>query len=201
MSMMEVRNMATKKQSSKARVERRRRRARARKLGSGALLLSGGLLILLAAWSLWNGQGGDTIEYEAEDISYEKPLYAVHEMASGPPIPFLPQDGPQPRIEISDKFFNFGSIGPTEVVTHEFTIANTGEAPLSINRAYTTCGCTTADFTSAIIPPGKVSIMTLRLDAGLHDVRGQTVRRGVIIENNDPNDSSAEIWIQASVRR
>jgi hypothetical protein len=42
--------------------------------------------------------------------------------------------------------------------------------------------------------------MTIVLDAGFHDVTGQTVRRGVIIENNDPKRSSTEIWIQASVR-
>jgi hypothetical protein len=42
--------------------------------------------------------------------------------------------------------------------------------------------------------------MTLTFDAGFHDVSGQTVRRGVIIENNDPNSPTAEIWTQARVR-
>jgi hypothetical protein len=77
---------------------------------------------------------------------------------------------------------------------------NLGDAPLTISRAYTTCGCTTAEFTSTVIPPGKVVIMTLYLDAGFHDVTGQTVRRGVIIENNDPNNSQVEIWTTATVR-
>jgi hypothetical protein len=51
-----------------------------------------------------------------------------------------------------------------------------------------------------VIPPGKVVLVTLRFDAGFHDTAGQTVRRGIIIENNDPDRSSAEIWVQASVR-
>ena len=42
--------------------------------------------------------------------------------------------------------------------------------------------------------------MTLRFDAGYHDTRGQSVRRGVIIENNDPNNPQMEIWAEASVR-
>jgi hypothetical protein len=71
---------------------------------------------------------------------------------------------------------------------------------LTIHRAYTTCGCTTAEFSSTVIPTGKVAVMKIVLDAGFHDVRGQTVRRGVIIENNDPNNSQIEIWTQAKVR-
>ena len=71
---------------------------------------------------------------------------------------------------------------------------------LTISRAYTTCGCTKAEFTSSIIPAGKVAIVTLVFDAGFHDVRGQTVRRGLIIENNDPDWPTVEIWAQASVR-
>ncbi|MDF1499775.1 MAG: DUF1573 domain-containing protein [Anaerolineales bacterium] len=140
-----------------------------------------------------------SFDYSEEDINYDQPFTAVHEMNQGPPIPFLPKGGPQPRIAISETYYDFGKLGPTEIVTREFIIANTGEAPLTISRAYTTCGCTTAEFSSSLIPPGEVSVMTLIFDAGFHDVRGQTVRRGVIIENNDPQSSNAEIWVQASV--
>jgi hypothetical protein len=189
-----------KKESRRKRVEKKRQEERLKKLGIGGIFFSGILLVAFAGWSLWKGQQPVDIDYAPEDIAYDLPMHAVHEMGDGPPIPFLASSEPQPQIEISERYYDFGSIGPTEVVTREFIIANTGDAPLTVSRAYTTCGCTTADFTSAIIPPGKVSIMTLYLDTGFHDVRGQTVRRGVIIENNDPKQSAAEIWIQASVR-
>jgi hypothetical protein len=146
------------------------------------------------------GAGSADFEYSQADISYDRPLLAVHEMGAGPPISLLPKDGPQPKIALEQDYFNFGSVGSTEVVTRDFAIANIGDAPLSISRAYTTCGCTIAEFTSSVIPPGKVSIMTLRFDAGYHDTVGQTVRRGVIIETNDPDRPTAEIWVQASVR-
>lgn len=192
--------MASKKEIRSKRVAKRRQEERKKKVGIGGLFIVGFLLIALSGWSWWNGQQGVEIDYDPEDIAHDLPLHAVHEMGDGPPIPFLPKDGPQPQIVINERFYDFGNIGATDVVTREFIIANTGEVPLTISRAYTTCGCTTADFTSAIIPPGKVSIMTIVLDAGFHDVTGQTVRRGVIIENNDPKRSSTEIWIQASVR-
>ena len=43
--------------------------------------------------------------------------------------------------------------------------------------------------------------MTIDLvyDAGFHDTAGQTVRRGLIIESNDPDQPQAEIWVQAQV--
>jgi hypothetical protein len=64
---------------------------------------------------------------------------------------------------------------------------------------YTTCGCTTADLTGSVIPPGKVALHTLHFDADYHNVTGETVRRGVILENNDREQPKAEVWIEARV--
>lgn len=141
------------------------------------------------------------LEFTEADIYYGPQLQAVHEM-NGPTlnqISFLPKDLPQPQLAVSETFYDFGKIGATDVVQHHFYLQNLGESPLTISRAYTTCGCTTADFSSTIIPPGKVIMMTLTFDAGYHDAGGQTVRRGVFIENNDPNHPELEIWTQANV--
>jgi len=154
-------------------------------------LIFGGTAIIL--FGLIASLGGNRsaqaeISYQPEDIVTAEPFTAVHEMSPSTvsSINFLPKDGPQPKIAVSEAFYDFGSIE--------------GDAPLTIQRAYTTCGCTTAEFSSAVIPPGKVVVMSLVLDAGFHDVRGQTVRRGVIIESNDPKNSEIEIWTQAKVR-
>lgn len=186
-----------------------REKARQRKQQRNSLFIVMGLgILLLIVAGVWlilqNGaQGGPQAEiiYRPEDVVYDQPLHAVHEMEPFDPasIPYLPEGGPQPQIQVSETFHSFGVVGATEVVTKDFVIANTGDAPLTISRAYTTCGCTTADFSGSVIPPGKVSIITLTFDAGYHDARGQTVRRGVIIENNDRQYSQVEIWTQASV--
>lgn len=182
--------------------QRRQRKKRQQWLAIGVIILS---IILLGVWAFWMFADNPTqasIRYSFEDISYDTPLRAIHEMEpfNFASIPFLPKGGPQPSIAASETFYNFGRIGPADIVTQEFVIANQGDETLTISRAYTTCGCTTVDFTATVIPPGKVSIMTLTLDAGYHDVRGQTVKRGVFIENNDPNNPEFEIWTQASVR-
>lgn len=139
------------------------------------------------------------LEYAPQDVVRDRPIHAVHEMGTGPPIPFLPKDQPQPKIVVPDGVHDFGRIGATAVVKYRFAVRNVGDAPLTISRAYTTCGCTTADFTARVIPPGKLALVTLTFDAGFHDTRGQRVRRGVIIENNDRRQRKAEVWTQALV--
>lgn len=192
------------KRNSKS-ISRYARRSKQQQQRLTLSMIFGGIVFITLGLVLVFG-GSDSaeakIDYSAEDIISDTPFVAIHEM--GPStvsmINFLPKDGPQPEIAVSEAFYDFGSIGATEVARHDFIIANQGDAPLTINRAYTTCGCTTAEFSSTVIPPGKVVVMTLVLDAGYHDVRGQTVRRGVIIENNDPNNPEIEIWTQADVR-
>lgn len=188
-----------------ARVQRRklaRRREQKRNwmpyalVAAGILLLGAALLVNLSA----TPQATASMEYLPEDVAYEQPILAVHEMNEGPPIPFLPRNEPQPEIQLPLKTFDFGVIGPQDVVEKEFIIRNMGEGPLTISRAYTTCGCTMAEISASVIPPGKVATVKLIFDAGFHDTAGQTVRRGLIIENNDPQRSQMEFWVQAQVR-
>jgi hypothetical protein len=178
------------------------RRARRKNLIAIGILV---IALLVMAGSLYayfaeSPEGTAPLEYSPEDIVYDRPIHAIHEMGESPPISFLASDQAQPAIAVSEKAYDFGSIGPADVVERTFVIFNTGNAPLTISRAYTTCGCTTAEITASSIPPGKVAAVTITFDAGFHDAAGQTVRRGLIIENNDPRQSQAEIWIQASVR-
>lgn len=126
-------------------------------------------------------------------------IRATHEMGAGEPIPFLPADGPQPDVSVDEAFFDFGRIGAQDVVTRTFLVRNDGDAPLTISRAYTTCGCTTAEISADVIPPGKAVTVELVFDAGFHDSAGQTVRRGVILENNDPDQPQTELWVSAEV--
>jgi hypothetical protein len=176
--------------------------------GSGArvtfslVLALSGILLLAVGGYLYLQQQQNTQAatiYSEVDVSHEAPFVAQHEMGEGPAIPFLPTGGPQPTVSVPEAHYDFGRIGPTDVVEHTFIVRNDGEAPLTISRAYTTCGCTTAEFSASVIPPGQVATVRVIFDAGFHDTAGQTVRRGIIIENNDPNQSQAEIWVQAAV--
>jgi hypothetical protein len=108
--------------------------------------------------------------------------------------------GSRPSAELSSRFHNFGRVGAEAVVRREFLVVNRGSAPLVIEQAYTTCGCTTAEISARVIPPGKAMRAVVTFDAGFHDSAGQTVRRGLIIETNDPEHAQVEVWVQASVK-
>lgn len=187
---------------SRKKQTRARKQARQQKsaiVGGAAVVLA--LALLVVAYLVWqDGRGMPAaFAYSPDEVTWENGFTATHEMGSGPPIPFLPANEPQPKISLSAVNHNFGRIGPRDVLSQTFAIRNDGAAPLTISRAYTTCGCTSAEFSASVIPPGGVAEVTVVFDAGLHDSRGQTVRRGIIIENNDPRQSQVEFWVQASV--
>lgn len=176
---------------------KRKRRAGGRELTIALAFIGAAvaLMILLAVYVTNRPVQNET----AGDVVFGRPITAVHDMGESPPIPFLPQDGPQPDVNVSEADYDFGRIGAKDVVTHTFLLRNNGDAPLTISRAYTTCGCTTAEISADVIPPGKAVTIELVYDAGFHDTAGQTVRRGLIIESNDPDQPQAEIWVQADV--
>ncbi|MBC8507349.1 MAG: DUF1573 domain-containing protein [Anaerolineales bacterium] len=197
--------MVNSNSSSKKTIQERSRlhHQRQRLIPTIMITSFGVILIGLAIYFIINaGSAQASFDYDADDVVHDHPIKAVHEMSETAleSVQFLPQDGPQPKIVLLEDFYNFGVVGSNEVVSHDFVISNQGEASLIISRAYTTCGCTTAYFTATIIAPGKVAVMTMIYDAGFHDARGQTVRRGIIIENNDPKNPQVELWAQATVR-
>jgi hypothetical protein len=144
------------------------------------------------------------IRFNPADVVYGEQVHASHEMlldnVSDPSNNLPVKASARPAIQLSEQFYDFGAVGTDQVLKHTFVIANLGQVPLVIFHAYTTCGCTAADFTSANIPPGKVALMTLQFDPGYHNMHSTTVRRGVMIETNDPAHPLQEIWIQASVK-
>lgn len=166
-----------------------------------ALALIGAAILMLvsAALAASRRSTGAVAQVNSNDIVYGNQILAVHNMGNGPKAKFLPPGDPQPAIEVPETFYDFGRIGAKDVVTRTFLVRNAGDAPLTISHAYTTCGCTVADISADVIPPGKAATVELRFDAGFHESAGQTVRRGLILESNDPNQPQAEIWIQADV--
>lgn len=165
------------------------------------------LALLAAAGGVWwfnrlNASQG----HSPQNVVIDQPWRAVHEAASGfvdhAAAPQLTNTtgGPQPRLLLPRTFHDFGAVRYGARVSKEFVIVNQGSAPLVIQRAYTTCGCTVADFTASTIPPGKAALITVTWDSSQHIPTATTVRRGVIILSNDPAQPQSEIWIQATIK-
>lgn len=150
------------------------------------------------------GSRNSEIRYSPSDVVYGEKVIAIHMMGgiaiSTPEEDATSNSSKIPVIQVSENYYDFGSVSSSQVLTRTFIIANTGSSPLIIQESYTTCGCTTAEFTAKEIPPGKVALMTLQFNPAFHKMSGSTVRRGVIIYTNDPEHPTQEIWIQASIR-
>lgn len=58
-------------------------------------------------------------------------------------------------IKFDKTTHDFGQIEKDAVVSCVFTFTNVGEAPLIINQAVPSCGCTVPVFTKAPIKPGE----------------------------------------------
>lgn len=109
-------------------------------------------------------------------------------------------------IEIPEKTFDFGRISMTEGnVSHSFTIKNTGNEPVTINKMYTSCMCTTAVLKMngktfgpygmpghGFIPKinqefgsGEEAIVEVTFDPAAHGPAGLgLIQRAIILENN-----------------
>lgn len=143
--------------------------------------------------------------YSPKNVVIDHPWRAVHEAANdftgGAMVPQPANTaGAQPKLFLPLTFHDFGAVRYGARVSKEFVIINQGSAPLVIQRAYTTCGCTVADFTASTIPPGKAALITVTWDSSQHAPTATTIRRGVIILSNDPTQPQSEIWIQATIK-
>jgi len=88
------------------------------------------------------------------------------------------------QIECPEPIYDFGEKPETEIVTHVFTIRNTGRTPLLINDIRETCGCTVTRAADSRIPPGGVSSVETKLS--LRGRRGPQ-RHQVIVLSSDPD--------------
>lgn len=68
----------------------------------------------------------------------------------------------QPRAQFKEKKYDFGTIKEEKGnVTHVFEFKNTGNKPLIIVDAVSSCGCTTPNYTAQPIKPGKTGKVTV----------------------------------------
>jgi len=87
-----------------------------------------------------------------------------------------PPEGPLPAISFAKMDHDFGSINEGDVVEHVFTFTNTGEAPLIIQNAQGSCGCTVPDFTKKPIPVGETGEIRVKFDSkGRKNIQNKSV--------------------------
>lgn len=131
-------------------------------------------------------------------------LFGRHDPARVPsatPVPLpAPEGSPAPHLDLPMREYDFGRIGKSQNVTAVFAVQNTGQADLVIAGIVTSCGCTTAEISNNVIPPGRRADLAVTFDPDFHEVNGE-ITRVVWLATNDPALPLAEVRIMADVQR
>lgn len=97
-------------------------------------------------------------------------------------------EGPLPQIKFEESVHDFGTLKQGDVVTKVFKFTNTGEAPLIISDATSSCGCTVPEYPkNTPIAPGESG-----------ELKVQFSSRGTSGQQNKVVRVTANTWPQTS---
>lgn len=100
-------------------------------------------------------------------------------------------EGPLPAFAFAGESHDFGTINEGDVVEHTFTFTNTGEAPLIIQSAKGSCGCTVPTWPKEPIPVGGSGEIVAKFNSkGKPNIQNKTV---TITANTWPKQSTLRI--------
>ncbi len=101
---------------------------------------------------------------------------------------------PQAEITFVTTEHDFGAIAQKGNGTYEFEFTNTGNAPLVISNATSSCGCTVPNYPKAPIAPGEKGKITVKYDTN----RMGTFHKSVTVTSNAK--ASVTIFIKGEVK-
>jgi len=141
------------------------------------------------------GEVGDVVTPQ-----YDNPNAEIN---GADPVEVKPIDGEPSEGLTSMKFteysHDFGNVGKGSENTHVFKFTNTGEAPLNITNARSTCGCTVPEWPKEPILPGEggeIKVVFKPKD----NQAGQSVTKPVTISANIEGGSQ-QLQITAEVAK
>jgi Protein of unknown function (DUF1573) len=105
--------------------------------------------------------------------------------------------GGQPKVQLIDPNYNFGSVTNGVPVTHTFKIRNAGTGTLIIGGVNTSCGCTAAKPTKSTLAPGEESDIKVTFDTRFE--KGPSTRT-ITVLTNDPKHPQSELTLKGDVK-
>jgi len=74
-------------------------------------------------------------------------------------------EGPLPVMKFTEDLYDFGTIEQGDVVEHTFSFKNTGEAPLIIQNASASCGCTIPSWPKDPVAVGETAEIKVKFNS------------------------------------
>src|SRR5690606_7172104 len=85
------------------------------------------------------------------------------------------ESGKFPVLTFEESSFDFGTIDQGTNVEHVFKFKNTGEAPLMIVNAKSSCGCTVPEYTKEPVAPGDSGELLVKFNGSGQNQVSNTV--------------------------
>jgi len=101
-----------------------------------------------------------------------------------------------PVIKITPSAYDFGDLKEGVKAVYDFTIENTGDAPLNISRVKTSCGCTASDVQKSVLAPGETT--ALKVEYNTEGRPGRFTKK-VTIFSDDPNRGQSYVTLTGFV--
>lgn len=102
------------------------------------------------------------------------------------------QTGPKIVFKDKDNTIDYGTVTKdADDGLRKFEFTNTGDAPLVITNAKSTCGCTVADFPKTPIQPGKTGVIEVK-----YNMNPGPIRKTITVETNAINVESGMVALK-----
>lgn len=117
-------------------------------------------------------------------------------------VPGAEENVARPQIGVSPQDFDFGQIQYGQTVKYAFSVKNTGEALLEIDRVGTSCSCTKAEIAKTKLNPGEETSVLVTYDSGAMsgDHAKGLQERIIYIRSTDPVNPQVEVTLHADVK-
>jgi len=102
--------------------------------------------------------------------------------------------GPEAAVPVTEHAF--GTMGTLESGTHRFVVTNRGDAPLTLRKGESSCGCTIAEFERQEIPPGESEAVAIEWRT---KAMGGPFDQQVRVHTNDPRRPDISLRISGHV--
>ena len=104
-------------------------------------------------------------------------------------------NGAAPQFSFKEETYDFGDITEGDVVEHIFTFTNTGDAPLVIQDAKASCGCTIPKKPEQPVAPGETSEIGVKFNSSS---KSGVVKKAITITANT-NPAVTQLYITANI--
>jgi len=92
-----------------------------------------------------------------------------------------------PRISVSPRQIDFGSVKEGEVVNSIITIKNEGDSPLNISKVQPACGCSTVELAKKSLQAEESTTLNIKLDTT--GFKGNTIKKFRIVSDDSVSPS------------